>query len=73
MSVHDALPGDVYADAEGRLWRVTAICQEPSVEVEAVEDLSPDGKPLRRSGGVSGLMWQGFRRVWRHSEDRPGE
>ena len=37
MSVHDAEPGDIYADEQGKLWRITSICREPTVTAEEVE------------------------------------
>jgi len=64
MSVHDAEPNDVYADADGKLWRVVGVCGEPTVIVQEIETQTPDS-PVRRSGGVSGLMWQGFKRIHR--------
>lgn len=64
MSVHDAQPGDVYVDEAGKLWRVIAICGEPTVNVQEVETTTPEN-PVRRSGGVSGLMWSGFKRIHR--------
>lgn len=51
MSVHDAEPGDVYADKQGKLWRVMGVCHEPTVTVEEVEGrLSPS--PYDGLGGV---------------------
>ena len=84
MSVHDAEPGDIYVDALGKLWRVIAICRDPTVTVEEVEghvpspvnyggvvgqigmaSSSPQIVKARQSGGVGGLMWHGFKRIWR--------
>jgi len=90
MSVHDAEPGDIYADGQGKLWRVVGICREPTVTVEEVEPsghssdqpsilglgaaqamvggiTSPKGSFIRqrKGGGISGLMWDGFQRIWR--------
>lgn len=64
MSVNDAQPQDVYADASGKLWRVVSICGEPTVCVQEIETTTPDS-PVRKTGGVSGYMWQGFKRVFR--------
>lgn len=73
MSVHDAAPEDIYTDDHGKLWRVISICHEPTVEVEEVEGTLSDPGGLnrvrivkiRRSGGTSGLMWSGWKRIWR--------
>lgn len=69
MSVRDAEPGDIYADFNGKLWRVTGTCSEPTVYVEEVEPFCGEAgsvwQKVRRSGGVSGLMWQGFKRIFR--------
>lgn len=70
MSVHDAEPGDVYVDAAGKLWRVVSICGEPTVTVQEVETLTPTNE-VRKSGGVSGYMWHGFRRIHRPDPPKP--
>lgn len=64
MSVHDAQPSDLYVDAAGKLWRVVGVCGEPTVIVEEVESKTPE-TPVRQSGGVSGYMWHGFKRIHR--------
>lgn len=64
MSVHDAELGDLYVDESGKLWRVVALCGEPTVHVQEVESLTPDS-PVKRSGGVSGFMWSGYKRIHR--------
>jgi hypothetical protein len=72
MSVHDAAPGDIYVDEHGKLWRVVGIVGEPSVIVDEIETRSPDS-PVQRTGGVSGLMWNGFKRIHRPAPSPPGE
>lgn len=67
--MHDALPNDVYVDANNRLWRVVAICGEPTVIVQEVESVSPE-TPVRMNGGVSGLMWRGFKRIHRPTTEQ---
>jgi len=59
MTLHDANLGDIYRDETGTIWRVFATCAEPTVHVEM---LTADGlsNPVRKSGGVSGFMWNGF-------------
>lgn len=37
MSVEDAEPDDIYADANGKLWRIKSVYREPTVEAEEVE------------------------------------
>lgn len=65
MSVHEAQPGDIYVDEHDKLWRVTGRWDEPVVSVEAVEpDLTGIGgspNKTKQQGGLSGLMWKGFR------------
>jgi len=60
----DVEPGDVYADDNGKLWRVVGVFHEPSVSMEEIEHTVPDN-PLRVTGGMSGLMWHRFRRIFR--------
>ena len=70
MSVHDAEPNDVYVDEDGKLWRVLGTCGEPTVIVQEVEPLAPDS-PVKLSGGVSGLMWRGWKRIHRQPKPVP--
>lgn len=70
MSVHDAKPGDIYADEQGKLWRVVGIFSEPTVQVQEIEPATPES-PVKRLGGVSGLMWNGFIRIFRPIEPTP--
>ena len=35
--MNDAETGDIYADANGKLWRVTLVVREPTITVEEVE------------------------------------
>ncbi len=60
--MHGAELNDLYADEEGKLWRVIAICGEPTVTVAEVEPSALDS-PMRMRGGVSGQMWVGFKRL----------
>jgi hypothetical protein len=61
--VRDAKPGDIYVDSDGRLYRVTGIFQTPTVEMTQIEG------EKRLFGGVGGLMWQGFKRIYRGDEE----
>ena len=62
--IRDAKPHDVYADAKGNLWRVIGVCGEPTVILQEIEP-DADIEPIQLSGGISGQMWQGFRRILR--------
>ena len=69
IRIHDAQPGDIFVDANDKLWRVTGRWDEPCVAVEAVEpDLVSIGcspNKQKKQGGVSGLIWQGFTFLYR--------
>jgi hypothetical protein len=67
MSVHDAEPGDIYLDARGCLWKVVGTWREPVIDMVQIDDprvsvLDHSMRP-HQLGGVSGLMWQGFKRL----------
>ena len=64
--IPSAKPGDIYVDKRGKLWRVVATCAEPTVEVEEIE--TDDAARGRKSGGVNGFMWHGFKRIWERPE-----
>ena len=88
MSVHDAEPGDIYVDDQGKLWRCYMTCHEPTISFEEVEGYVPNplanqgaaqaiayAPPLgpqiirsRKTGGVSGVMWNGWKRIWRKDQ-----
>ena len=58
--------GDLFQDQSGAVYVVRAVILEPSVTMTRV--LSKDGNPCTGSpqnltGGCSGLMWRGFRRI----------
>jgi hypothetical protein len=71
--VRDAKPGDVYVDSNGDLWRVQWTCASPTVGVVPLTDSaypnsnSPGTEAM--SGGVEGLLWEGFKRVYRRERD----
>ena len=92
MSVKDAEPGDIYADEQGKLWRIIGVCHEPTVIAEEVEGSLHDPhapaapnaaagigigwvgglmprasiQKARKSGGMGGYMWNGWKRIWRN-------
>lgn len=65
MSVRGANPGEIYEDDEGHRWLVTSVCNEPTVGMQRIEPRWHDGgpAPFSQRGGVSGLMWKGFRKI----------
>lgn len=65
MSVHDALPGDIFVDEQGKLWRCMSICNEPMRTFVEIEPPHANFAASQKCGGVSGLMWRGWKRVWR--------
>jgi hypothetical protein len=61
MSVHDAEPDDIYADANGKLWRIKSVYREPTVEAEEVEGtLNDPNVPKFPMGGAAGAAMQGL-------------
>ena len=68
MSVHDAEPGDIYVDESGKLWRCIATCNEPTCTFEEIEPTGGSGWKERKGGGLSGLMWNGWKRIY-HPDD----
>jgi hypothetical protein len=65
VSIRDAEPSDIYVDERGKLWRVVGTWQEPVVIVEEIEATNPNDALRRMTGGVSGVMWCGFQRIYR--------
>lgn len=65
--VHDAEPNDIYIDEKGNVWRVTAVCNEPTVQMSLLEHENPyaNKKIQTINGGVNGMMWDGFKRIYR--------
>ena len=58
-------PGEIYEDDKGNRWLVVSMCHEPTVTMQMIEPHWQDNQPapIRQGGGVSGLMWNGFRKV----------
>lgn len=68
-AIEDAQPGDVYVDEHGILWSIVGLIREPAIVarrmiVSGVED----DKHEKIVGGVSGTMWDGFKRIYRSGE-----
>lgn len=58
--ISEAQAGDVFVDAEDKLWRVTEVVQEPSVTMAEIEPAVGNGERATRAGVVSHEMWGGF-------------
>ncbi len=82
--IHKAKPGDLFMDKYNKLWRVISVCAEPSICMEEVEpdpqSRGPGVMPsmglfgnyrTRKDGGISGLMWEGFKRIFSPDAPRP--
>jgi hypothetical protein len=65
--MNDAQVGDIYVDKNGKLWRVIETCSEPTVNMQEIEH-EHGFPPNRQRGGISGLMWNGFKRIYRHQQ-----
>lgn len=63
--MQDAKLGDIYIDAQNKLWRVRGRCDQPMVFLEEVEPADPAKEKGELAGGIDGLMWNGFKRIWR--------
>jgi hypothetical protein len=55
MSVEDAEPDDIYADANGKLWRIKSVYREPTVEAEEVEGTLNDPNAPKYPMGAAGV------------------
>ena len=55
----DTKPGDVFKDAQGRVWWCIGTCREPTAILECLSENPPE----RKNGGMSGHMWNGFTRL----------
>lgn len=56
MSVEDAEPDDIYADANGKLWRIKSVYREPTVEAEEVEGTLNDPSAPKYPGAGAAAM-----------------
>ena len=61
--MRDAEPGDIYADKNGKLWRIMGMWREPVIIAEEIE---PEGTERQKmTAGISGLLWEGFQHIFR--------
>lgn len=65
MSINPQSPGEIYEDNKGDRWLVVSMCQEPTVTMQQIQPVwhDSDARPYQQGGGVTGLMWQGFRKI----------
>lgn len=77
IGVAQAIPGDVYADADGKLWRVQWVCQQPTaclVEIEVppryetnlydtASMVRHQPPPEKKIGVVNAPIFDGFHRI----------
>jgi hypothetical protein len=72
----NARPGDIFRSSDGRLWKCTWYCAEPTIGLEELrtgteirETFVSDAQGARfapadeLSGGIYGLMWEGFTKL----------
>ena len=68
-TINDAQPGDIYIDANGKLWRILEVVREPTVTAEEVEGTLRDPNApinkIRRAQTTADACWAGFTRIWR--------
>lgn len=75
MSVHDAMPGDIYVDDKGHLFEVVMVCADPTVSMVRVYRTTEDAhlQPARStplSGALTAPMWDRFQRIYRPARGR---
>lgn len=63
--IQDAHVGDLFVDKSGRPWTIVGVCQEPTVIAVRMTFTGDDRPEERIHAGVSGLLFDGFKRVWR--------
>ena len=62
MSVNDAATGDIYVDAQGKLWRIISVCHEPTIVAEEVEGTLEDPNHCAApyaAAPAANLVWNG--------------
>lgn len=63
----DALPLDIFVDANGKLWRVVARIDQPSIEMEEIEPSMPGNGRVRKRGATTARTWDGFKLIHRQA------
>jgi hypothetical protein len=73
MSIKPELPGEIYEDKNGDRWLVMSLCNEPTVTMQRLLPQWDNAPPaFKQSGGIHGLMWDGFKKVL-NAPERSGE
>lgn len=62
LKLDEPCTGTLYIDAQGKLWRVTAFYDSPTVEMVEVEQ-EVGVLRARLFGSTAGAMWDGFKRL----------
>lgn len=72
MSVRGARPGEIYEDKNGYRWLVTSTCDEPTVHMQQIVPIwgEDQPRPPSQGGGVTGGMWNGFKKIADAAEPR---
>jgi len=61
---YEPVPGQIYEDEKGTRWLVVTACHVPTVQLhEIIPFMSGENPPKKISGGVTGLMFKGFRKI----------
>lgn len=81
MSVHDAKPNGIYADENGKLWRIIDVCPEPTVPNAPFQEnlgaaqgrvgnIMPPASldKQRKPSGIRALMWNVWERIFRNTK-----
>lgn len=66
-ATRDALPLDIFVDGNGKLWRVVARIDQPSIEMEEIEPSMPAGGCVRKRGAIAARTWDGFKLIHRQA------
>lgn len=73
MSIRPQVPGEIYEDKKGNRWLVVTVCNEPTVRMQRIHPVwdSDSPPPESQHGGMTGLMWDGFKKVLDAPRDEP--
>ena len=73
MSIRPESPGEIYEDKNGNRWLVMSLCNEPTVKMQRIVAHWSEGQPVpqQQEGGITGLMWDGFKKVLDAQRKKP--